>query len=44
MMYPVLAKVKYRSIGTVVSDRRSLVLSLVLNWLVGRHSCSRSRG
>lgn len=35
MMYPVLAKVKYRSIGTVVADRRSLVLSLVLNWLVG---------
>ena len=35
MMYPVLAKVKYRSIGRVVSDRRSLVLSLVLNWLIG---------
>jgi ACR3 family arsenite transporter len=35
MMYPVLAKVKYRSIGHVVADRRSLVLSLVLNWLVG---------
>ena len=35
MMYPVLAKVKYRSIGTVVTDRRSLVMSLVLNWLVG---------
>jgi ACR3 family arsenite transporter len=34
MMYPVLAKVKYRSIGQVV-DRRSLALSLVLNWLVG---------
>jgi ACR3 family arsenite transporter len=34
MMYPVLAKVKYGSIGSVV-DRRSLVLSLVLNWLVG---------
>lgn len=34
MMYPVLAKVKYRSIGQVV-DRRSLVLSLVLNWLIG---------
>jgi ACR3 family arsenite transporter len=34
MMYPVLAKVQYRSIGRVV-DRRSLVLSLVLNWLVG---------
>ncbi|MEY4229811.1 MAG: family arsenite efflux transporter [Actinomycetota bacterium] len=35
MMYPVLAKVKYRSMGHVVADRRSLVLSLVLNWLVG---------
>jgi arsenite transporter len=35
MMYPVLAKVRYRSIGTVVADRRSLVLSLVLNWVVG---------
>ena len=34
MMYPVLAKVKYRSIGQVI-DRRSLVLSLVLNWLIG---------
>jgi ACR3 family arsenite transporter len=34
MMYPVLAKVKYRSIGTVI-DRRSLVMSLVLNWLIG---------
>ena len=32
MMYPVLAKVKYRSIGQVI-DRRSLVMSLVLNWL-----------
>ncbi len=35
MMYPVLAKVKYRSIGTVVGDRRSLALSLVLNWVIG---------
>ncbi len=35
MMYPVQAKVKYRSIGTVVADRRSLVMSLVLNWLIG---------
>jgi ACR3 family arsenite transporter len=34
-MYPVLAKVRYRSIGTVVADRRSLVLSLLLNWLIG---------
>ena len=34
MMYPVLAKVKYRTIGTVV-DSKSLVMSLVLNWLIG---------
>jgi ACR3 family arsenite transporter len=34
MMYPVLAKVRYRAIGAVV-DRRSLVLSLVLNWVLG---------
>ncbi len=34
MMYPVLAKVKYGSIGKVV-DRRSLALSLALNWIVG---------
>jgi ACR3 family arsenite transporter len=34
MMYPVLAKVKYRSIGSAI-DRRSLVMSLVLNWLIG---------
>ena len=35
MMYPVLAKVKYRSVGTALGDRRSLALSLALNWLVG---------
>jgi arsenite transporter len=35
MMYPVLAKVRYRSMGAVVGDRRSLVMSLALNWLVG---------
>jgi len=35
MMYPVLAKVRYRSMGAVLVDRRSLVMSLVLNWLVG---------
>jgi ACR3 family arsenite transporter len=34
MMYPVLAKVKYSAIGQVV-DRRSLTVSLVLNWLIG---------
>ncbi|MDO8362467.1 MAG: ACR3 family arsenite efflux transporter [Actinomycetota bacterium] len=35
MMYPVLAKVRYRSIGTVMTDRRSLVMSLLLNWVIG---------
>ena len=35
MMYPVLAKVRYGKMGAVVADRKSLVLSLVLNWLVG---------
>ncbi len=35
MMYPVLAKVHYRHIGGELGDRRTLGLSLVLNWLVG---------
>ena len=35
MMYPVLAKVKYSRLGHIVADRRSLVVSLLLNWLVG---------
>ncbi len=35
MMYPVLAKVRYRSISSTLGDRQSLVWSLVLNWLVG---------
>ena len=35
MMYPVLAKVRYRAIGRVVEDRRVLALSFVLNWVVG---------
>lgn len=35
MMYPVLAKVKYRHLGHIVADRRTLVLSLALNWVVG---------
>jgi arsenite transporter len=35
MMYPVLAKVRYRNIGGVVVDRRPFVITLILNWLVG---------
>ena len=35
MMYPVLAKVKYRHLDEAVRDRRSLWLSLLLNWVIG---------
>ena len=35
MMYPVLAKVRYDRLDTVTADKRMLVSSLVLNWLVG---------
>jgi ACR3 family arsenite transporter len=35
MMYPVLAKVRYGELDGVTGDRRLLVSSLVLNWLVG---------
>jgi ACR3 family arsenite transporter len=35
MMYPVLAKVRYGETARVTGDRRLMVTSLVLNWLVG---------
>ncbi|MBQ1019462.1 ACR3 family arsenite efflux transporter [Micromonospora sp. D93] len=35
MMYPVLAKVRYDRLDTVSGDRRLLISSLVLNWVVG---------
>ncbi|MGO0578179.1 ACR3 family arsenite efflux transporter [Ornithinimicrobium panacihumi] len=35
MMYPVLAKVRYDRLDTVTGDRRLLVASLVLNWVIG---------
>ena len=35
MMYPVLAKVRYDRLGTVTGDRKLLVCSLLLNWVLG---------
>ncbi|AHH98970.1 ACR3 family arsenite efflux transporter [Kutzneria albida] len=35
MMYPVLAKVRYDRLDTVTRDRRLLLPSLLLNWVLG---------
>jgi ACR3 family arsenite transporter len=35
MMYPVLAKVRYSKVGEVARDRKTMIMSLVLNWLIG---------
>ncbi|HET7043151.1 MAG TPA: arsenical-resistance protein, partial [Gemmatimonadales bacterium] len=35
MMYPVLAKVRYETIGRHLGDGKLLGTSLVLNWVVG---------
>ncbi len=35
MMYPVLAKVRYDRLDTVTGDRKLLLASLLLNWVLG---------
>ncbi len=35
MMYPVLAKVRYDRLDTVTGDRRLMLTSLILNWVIG---------
>ena len=34
MMYPVLAKVRYNETGTVLTDKRLMITSLVINWVL----------
>lgn len=35
MMYPVLAKVRYDKLDAVAGDRKLMVSSLVINWIIG---------
>ncbi|MER7547860.1 ACR3 family arsenite efflux transporter [Spirillospora sp. NPDC127506] len=35
MMYPVLAKVRYDRLDTITGDRRLMLTSLLLNWVIG---------
>lgn len=35
MIYPVLAKVRYDRVASVTGDKKLLISSLILNWLVG---------
>jgi ACR3 family arsenite transporter len=35
MMYPVLAKVRYSELDRVTGDRKLLIASLALNWVLG---------
>ena len=35
MMYPVLAKVRYEELGHLKGERKLMISSLVLNWIVG---------
>jgi arsenical-resistance protein len=35
MMYPVLAKVRYDRLDTVTGDKRLMISSIVLNWVLG---------
>ncbi len=34
MMYPVLAKVRFTEVGSVVADKKLMITSLVINWLL----------
>lgn len=35
MIYPVLAKVRYSKVAAIAGDRKLLISSLVLNWMIG---------